>query len=181
MYPELRQRSAEELLEIGFDGYAVGGLSVGEPKELMNEMLAATVVHLPQDHAVYLMGVGTPEDLVEGVHQGVDMFDCVMPTRNARNGSLFTREGRINIKNSAFARDERPVDESCDCYTCRNYSRAYLRHLFMAREILAYRLNSIHNVSHYCSLMSRIRSAIKENKFNTFYTEFFQSKEEKVH
>ncbi|MGB5685642.1 MAG: tRNA guanosine(34) transglycosylase Tgt, partial [Candidatus Electrothrix sp.] len=148
MYPELRKPAAEELIEIGFDGYAMGGLSVGEPKELMHEMLDASVHLLPDSHPKYLMGVGTPEDLVEGVYRGVDMFDCVMPTRNARNGMLFTSEGRVVIKNSRYREDHRPLDEQCTCYTCRHYSRAYLRHLFQCREILAYQLNSIHNL-HY--------------------------------
>jgi len=173
MYPELRQRSAEELIEIGFDGYAVGGLSVGEPKELMNEMLAATVVHLPRDHGVYLMGVGTPEDLVEGVYQGVDMFDCVMPTRNARNGMLFTSQGRLVIKNSRYREDHRPIDEACNCYTCRHYSRAYLRHLFQCREILACQLNTIHNLHYYCSLMAEMRQAITGDRFLDFRKNFY--------
>ena len=176
MHPELRQRSAEELLEIGFDGYAVGGLSVGEPKELMNEMLAATVARLPRDQAVYLMGVGTPEDLVEGVHQGVDMFDCVMPTRNARNGMLFTSRGRLVIKNSRYREDHRPIDEACNCYTCRHYSRAYLRHLFQCREILACQLNTIHNLHYYCSLMAEMREAIAGDRFLDFRKEFYNQR-----
>jgi queuine tRNA-ribosyltransferase len=173
MYPELRQRSAAELIEIGFDGYALGGLSVGEPKEQMLEMLDATVHLLPDSHAKYLMGVGTPEDLVEGVFRGVDMFDCVMPTRNARNGMLFTSSGRVVIKNSCCRDDQGPVDERCGCYTCRNYSRAYLRHLFQCREILAYQLNSIHNLHYYCSLMAEMRQAIAADRFLEWRQEFY--------
>lgn len=181
MYPELRRRAAEELREIGFDGYAIGGLSVGEPKQLMDEMVVATVEHLPDDHPVYLMGVGTPEDLVEGVYRGIDMFDCVMPTRNGRNGMLFTSTGRLVIKNARFKRDRRPVDENCGCYTCRNYSRAYLRHLFMTREILAYQLNTIHNLFYYCSLMGRMRRAIEEDTFLEFRRGFYSRRQMEPH
>ena len=177
MYPELRRKAAAELIDIGFDGYAMGGLSVGEPKELMHEMLDASVPLLPDSHAKYLMGVGTPEDLVEGVYRGVDMFDCVMPTRNARNGMLFTSRGRVVIKNSCNREDQRPVDEQCDCYTCRNYSRAYLRHLFQSREILAYQLNSIHNLHYYCSLMADMRRAIAEDRFMAFRKTFYEQRE----
>lgn len=177
MYPELRREAAAELIDIGFDGYAMGGLSVGEPKHLMHEMLDASVPLLPDSHAKYLMGVGTPEDLVEGVYRGVDMFDCVMPTRNARNGMLFTSRGRVVIKNSCNREDRRPVDEQCDCYTCRNYSRAYLRHLFQSREILAYQLNSIHNLHYYCSLMADMRRAIEEDRFMAFRKTFYEQRE----
>jgi queuine tRNA-ribosyltransferase len=177
MYPELRREAAAELIDIGFDGYAMGGLSVGEPKELMHEMLDASVPLLPDSHAKYLMGVGTPEDLVEGVYRGVDMFDCVMPTRNARNGMLFTSRGRVVIKNSCNREDQRPVDEQCDCYTCRNYSRAYLRHLFQSREILAYQLNSIHNLHYYCSLMADMGRAIAEDHFMDFRKTFYEQRE----
>lgn len=173
MYEDLRREAAEELISIGFDGYAMGGLSVGEPKELMYDMTEATVQHLPKDHPVYLMGVGTPADLVEGVYRGVDMFDCVMPTRNARNGMLFTSHGRLVIKNSCYRDDQRPLDEHCSCYTCQNYSRAYLRHLFMSREILAYQLNSIHNLHYYCTLMADIRAAIEEDRFSAFRNDFY--------
>jgi queuine tRNA-ribosyltransferase len=172
MYPELRKTAAEELIEIGFDGYAMGGLSVGEPKELMHAMLDASVHLLPDSHPKYLMGVGTPEDLVEGVYRGVDMFDCVMPTRNARNGMLFTSQGRVVIKNSRYREDQRPLDEQCTCYTCRHYSRAYLRHLFQCREILAYQLNSIHNLHYYCTLMAEMRQAIAEDRFLEFRRKF---------
>jgi queuine tRNA-ribosyltransferase len=177
MYPELRREAAAELIDIGFDGYAMGGLSVGEPKELMHEMLDESVHLLPDGHAKYLMGVGTPEDLVEGVYRGVDMFDCVMPTRNARNGMLFTSHGRVVIKNSINREDHRPVDEQCNCYTCRNYSRAYLRHLFQSREILACQLNSIHNLHYYCSLMADMRRAIAEDRFMAFRKTFYEQRE----
>jgi len=176
MYPDLRRQAAQELIDIGFDGYALGGLSVGEPKDLMHDMTESTVARLPEDYPVYLMGVGTPEDLVEGVYRGVDMFDCVMPTRNARNGMLFTSQGKLVIKNSCYREDQRPVDQQCDCYTCRNFSRAYLRHLFMSREILAYQLNSIHNLHYYCSLMAGIRRAIEEDCFSAFRSGFYEQR-----
>ncbi len=177
MYPELRKEAAAELQDIGFDGYALGGLSVGEPKEIMHEMLDESVYLLPDSHAKYLMGVGTPEDLVEGVYRGVDMFDCVMPTRNARNGMLFTSQGRVVIKNGCNRDDHRPLDEQCSCYTCRHYSRAYLRHLFQCREILAYQLNSIHNLHYYCSLMADMRKAIAEDRFLDFRSNFYAKRE----
>lgn len=173
MYPELRKESAETLIEIGFDGYAIGGLSVGESKQQMHDMTEATVAHLPDEQPVYLMGVGTPEDLVEGVWRGVDMFDCVMPTRNARNGTLFTSSGKVVIKNSRHREDQAPVDERCGCYTCRNYSRAYLRHLFVSREILAYHLNTIHNLYYYLNLMQEIREAIEKDGFASFRNDFY--------
>ncbi len=172
MFPELRQEAAKKLVDMGFDGYALGGLSVGEPAEMMYDMIEATVEHLPASHPVYLMGVGTPENLVEAVHRGVDMFDCVMPTRNARNGMLFTSRGRLVIKNSRYRSDERQIDEECSCYTCANYSRAYLRHLFVSREILACQLNSIHNLHYYCNLMREMRQAIREDRFGSFRREF---------
>jgi queuine tRNA-ribosyltransferase len=165
VYPDLRRRSAEALNELGFSGMAVGGLSVGEPKDLMMEVLVATVPQLPVERPRYLMGVGTPEDLIRGVALGIDMFDCVLPTRNARNGSLFTSEGRILIKNAAFADDERPVDPACSCLTCRRYSRAYLRHLFMSGEYLSAILNTLHNVTFYLDTMTKIREAIKLDSF----------------
>ncbi len=173
MYPELRKESAETLIEIGFDGYAIGGLSVGESKQQMHDMTEATVAHLPDEQPVYLMGVGTPEDLVEGVWRGVDMFDCVMPTRNARNGTLFTSSGKVVIKNARHREDQAPVDERCGCYTCRNYSRAYLRHLFVSREILAYHLNTIHNLYYYLNLMQEIRDAIEKDSFASFRNDFY--------
>lgn len=177
MYPDLRQRTARTLVEAGFDGYALGGLSVGEPKELMYGMIEASVVCLPDDQPVYLMGVGTPEDLVEAVYRGVDMFDCVMPTRNARNGMLFTSRGRIVIKNACYHDDPGPIDDLCDCHTCRNYSRAYLRHLFMSRELLAYQLNSIHNLHYYCSLMAGMREAIQRDEFLSFRDNFYAGRQ----
>jgi queuine tRNA-ribosyltransferase len=176
MFPDLRIEAIQQLIDIGFDGYALGGLSVGEPKELMYELLEATADHLPADHARYLMGVGTPEDLVEGVFHGIDMFDCVMPTRNARNGMLFTSQGRLVIKNACFQQDQRPLDETCGCYTCRHYSRAYLRHLFQCREILAYQLNTIHNLHYYCTLMAGMREAIREDCFLAFRRTFYQQR-----
>lgn len=173
MYPDLRKEHAETLIDIGFDGYALGGLSVGEPKELMHEMTEASVPHLPEDYSRYLMGVGTPADLVEGVWRGIDMFDCVMPTRNARNGTLFTSRGRVVIKNAKYREDQRPLDEDCDCYTCRNYSRAYLRHLFQCREILSYHLNTIHNLHYYLNLMDGIRKSIENDCFAVFRKDFY--------
>ncbi len=172
LYRDLRRASVEALAEIGFDGYAIGGLSVGEPKALMLETLEATAPLLPAGRARYLMGVGTPEDIVEGVHHGIDMFDCVMPTRCARNGLLFTNHGKVVIKNARYRTDQAPLDETCDCYTCRNFSRAYLRHLFIAREILALLLNTIHNVRFYLALMERIRTAIAGGAFEDFRRSF---------
>jgi len=173
MYPDLRAKALAELVEIGFDGYALGGLSVGEPAELMMEITAEIAALMPADYPRYLMGVGTPENLVEAVSRGIDMFDCVMPTRNARNGMLFTSSGRLVIKNARHQDDQRPVDEECDCYTCRHYSRAYLRHLFMAREILSSQLNTIHNLHYYVGLMARMRKAIEEDRFGQFRREFY--------
>ncbi|HPV53933.1 MAG TPA: tRNA guanosine(34) transglycosylase Tgt [Syntrophales bacterium] len=172
LYRDLRRASVEALAEIGFDGYAIGGLSVGEPKALMLETLEATAPLLPAGRARYLMGVGTPEDIVEGVHHGIDLFDCVMPTRCARNGLLFTNHGKVVIKNARYRTDQAPLDETCDCYTCRNFSRAYLRHLFIAREILALLLNTIHNVRFYLALMERIRTAIAGGAFEDFRRSF---------
>jgi len=171
-YPELRRRSAEETVAIGFDGYAVGGLSVGEPKEAMLEAAAVALAALPGDAPRYLMGVGTPEDLVEGVRLGADMFDCVMPTRNARNGMLFTAGGRVVIKNARYLRDASPVEDNCGCYTCRNFSRAYLRHLFVSREILAMRLLTLHNLSYYMRLMSQLREAVVRGEIEAFARRF---------
>lgn len=173
MHADLRKRSAEEIVDIGFDGYAIGGLSVGETKTLMYDMIDATAPHMPEDRPRYLMGVGTPEDLVEAMDRGIDMFDCVMPTRNARNGMLFTSFGRLVIKNSRYERDNGPIDEACDCYTCRNFSRAYLRHLFKAGEILSSVLNTIHNLHYYLNIMQKARRAIKEDSFPEFKREFY--------
>ena len=172
MYRDLRTASVETLVEIGFDGYAIGGLSVGEPKALMLEALEETAHLLPAGQPRYLMGVGTPEDIVEGVHHGIDLFDCVIPTRCARNGLLFTNRGKVVIKNARYRTDQAPLDETCDCYTCRNFSRAYLRHLFIAREILALLLNTIHNVRFYLALMERIRTAIAGDAFEAFRRSF---------
>ncbi len=172
MYKDLRTESVQHLREVGFDGYAIGGLSVGEPKPMMLEILVHTAPLLPEDAPRYLMGVGTPRDIVRGVGLGIDMFDCVMPSRNARNGSLFTWQGKITIKNARYKSDARPVEENCGCYTCRTFSRAYLRHLFVAKEILASILNTIHNLHFYLDLMAHIRKAITENTFATFREQF---------
>lgn len=170
---ELREQSAKELVAMDFDGYALGGLSVGEGFDLRLRTIEATVSHLPEERPVYLMGVGTPEDLVEAVSLGVDMFDCVLPTRNARNGTLFTATGRVAIKNARYARDPGPIEEGCGCYTCSRFSRAYLRHLYIARELLAYRLNTIHNLHYYGGLMAEIRQAIGEGGLETFKERFY--------
>jgi queuine tRNA-ribosyltransferase len=172
MYEDLRDESLAGLNEIGFDGIAIGGLSVGEPKEDMMRVLRHVGPRLPADKPHYLMGVGTPEDLVEGVNSGVDMFDCVMPTRNARNGWLFTRFGDVKIKNARYKDEERPLDETCGCYTCRNFSRAYLHHLHRAGEILGARLNTIHNLYYYLDLMRQARDAIDAGAFQAFRTGF---------
>lgn len=161
MYPHLRQESADKLVEIDFDGYAVGGVSVGEPQELLYEMAAITPGMLPEDKPRYLMGVGYPADIVHAVMHGFDMFDCVLPTRNARNGQTFTWEGELSIKQEAHKEDPRPLDEACDCYTCKHYSRAYLRHLFKADEIMASVLMTTHNIHFYQSLMRTLRDAIE--------------------
>ena len=180
MYPDLRAEAVEEIVSIGFDGYALGGLSVGEPREVMYDMTGQTSELLPDNAAKYVMGVGTPEDLVECVYRGVDMFDCVMPTRNARNGMLFTSKGRLVIKNARYYNDHQPLDEKCTCYTCRNYSRAYLRHLYMAREIMASHLNTIHNLHYYVNLMADMRRAIREDSFETFRKNFYEMREQKA-
>ncbi|WP_228098293.1 tRNA guanosine(34) transglycosylase Tgt [Chitinilyticum piscinae] len=172
MYEDLRDESLAGLDDIGFHGMAIGGLSVGEPKEDMARILAHTAPKLPVNKPRYLMGVGTPEDLVYGVSQGIDMFDCVMPTRNARNGMLFTRYGDIKIKNAVHRQDKRPLDESCDCYTCRNFSRAYLHHLFRSGEILGAQLNTIHNLRYYQVLMAEMRTAIEQDAFPAFVARF---------
>jgi queuine tRNA-ribosyltransferase len=173
MFGDLRREHAHALVDIGFDGYALGGLSVGEDKARMQEMTEAAIPHLPAAYPRYLMGVGTPEDLVEGVYRGVDMFDCVMPTRNARNGTLFTSTGKITIKNACYRDDKAPLDADCTCYTCRNYSRAYLRHLFQCREILSYHLNTIHNLHYYLNLMAGMRAAIERDQFPAFRDDFY--------
>ena len=176
MYEDLRDESLAGLVGIGFDGYAIGGLSVGEPKEDMLRILAHTAPKLPADKPRYLMGVGTPEDLVAAVSRGVDMFDCVMPTRNARNGWLFTRHGDIKLKNAKYKMDTGPLDPDCQCYTCRHFSRAYLHHLHRLGEILGARLNTIHNLHYYQELMAGMRLAIEQDRFDTFVTEFAQQR-----
>jgi queuine tRNA-ribosyltransferase len=176
MYQALREESIAGLTDIGFDGYAIGGLSVGEPKEEMMQTLEGIAPHLPTDKPRYLMGVGTPEDLVEAVCRGIDMFDCVMPTRNARNGHLFTTTGVIKIRNSQYEYDNRPLDENCGCYTCQHYSRAYLRHLDKCKEMLGSRLNTIHNLYYYLQLMQGLRDAISEQRLNQFVTAFYQQR-----
>ncbi|WP_332672869.1 tRNA guanosine(34) transglycosylase Tgt [Aromatoleum sp.] len=172
MFEDLRDESLAALADIGFSGYAIGGLSVGEPKEDMARILAHTAPRLPADKPRYLMGVGTPEDIVAGVAAGIDMFDCVMPTRNARNGWLFTRFGDIKIKNASHKQDTRPLDPSCDCYTCRNFSRSYLHHLHRAGEILGSMLNTIHNLRYYQTLTAELRAAIAAGEFAQYVTRF---------
>ena len=168
MYSDLRRRSVEAMGEIGFDGYAIGGLSVGESKGMMVQVVGETAPLLPVHQPRYLMGVGTPWDMAQAIQQGVDLFDCVLPTRNARNGMLFTRTGRLVIKNARFAEDDLPIEPGCSCYTCRNYSRAYLRHLYLAEEILAMRLNTIHNLHFYLTFMKEIRQAIDQDRLQEF-------------
>ena len=175
VYADLRRESAERTVEVGFEGYAIGGLSVGEPVATMYEVVEQTAAHLPGEQPRYLMGAGTPEDLVECVARGIDMFDCVLPTRNARNGQLFTSEGRINIRNAKYAEDDRPLDPACGCYTCRRHSRAYLRHLYMAGEMTAAALNTLHNLSFYLDTMRTIRDAIAFRTFDTFRQGFLRS------
>jgi queuine tRNA-ribosyltransferase len=173
MYPDLRENSAAGLTAMGFDGYAIGGLSVGEPEHERNRVLDCTLPHLPAQQPRYLMGVGKPEDIIEAVRRGVDMFDCVIPTRNARTGFLYTRSGVLKIRNSQYHDDIRPVDENCGCYTCRHYSRAYLRHLDKCGEILGSRLNTIHNLHYYQDLMRDIREAIESDRFDEFAEDFY--------
>lgn len=172
MFEDLRDESLAGLSELGFHGLAIGGLSVGEPKEDMMRVLQHVGPRLPAELPHYLMGVGTPEDLMAGVAAGVDMFDCVMPTRNARNGWLFTRFGDVKIKNAAHRNDQRPLDESCSCYTCKNFSRAYLHHLHRVGEILGARLNTIHNLHYYLQLMKEAREAIEQHRFDAFRARF---------
>jgi len=176
MHESLRDESLAGLVNIGFDGYAIGGLSVGEPKEDMLRILDYVAPQMPADKPRYLMGVGTPEDLVDAVSRGVDMFDCVMPTRNARNGWLFTRFGTVRIKNAQYRLDTRPLDEECGCYACRNFTRAYLHHLHRIGEILGARLNTIHNLYYYQELMQGIRRAIEEGRFAEFVQQFRQAR-----
>jgi len=172
VYKDLRLKSAHDIVDMDFDGYAIGGLSVGEPKSIMWEMVDTVMDLLPREKPRYLMGLGFPEDILEGIHRGIDMFDCVIPTRLARNGNLFTWNGRINIKNARYTKDERPVDATCNCYTCRTYSRAYLRHLLVSHELTSFYLNTIHNVYFYADFLKKIREAIREGTFNAFYESF---------
>ena len=174
MYEHLRHQSLMELIDIGFDGYAIGGLSVGEPKNEMFAILDYLAPHLPQNKPHYLMGVGTPTDIVEAVLRGIDMFDCVMPTRNARNGHLFTSQGTIKIRNSCYKQDTSPLDPNCACYTCQHYSRAYLHHLDKAHEILGAHLNTVHNLHFYQNLMQALRGAIEHQQLETFVNTFYK-------
>jgi queuine tRNA-ribosyltransferase len=178
MHPDLRKMNAEEIVNIGFDGYAIGGLSVGETKSMMMEMIETVLQVLPDNRPRYLMGIGKPEDIVECIPLGVDMFDCVLPTRNARNGMLFTHTGKVMIRNAIYENDDGPVDQYCNCYTCRNYSRAYLRHLHMANEILAARLSTIHNLNYYFSLIQNAREAISAGDYESFRSKFYSMREE---
>lgn len=171
-YPDLRDRSRDELLELDFPGYAIGGLSVGEEQPRTWDLAERVAEGLPEERPRYLMGMGTPLDLVEGVRRGIDMFDCVMPTRNARNGTVFTRWGRLVLKNAVYTRDSSPIDEECGCYTCRNFSRGYLRHLFQAGEILGPTLATYHSLYYYCELMREMRKAIERDRFSKWCAEF---------
>ncbi len=174
---EFRKMSAEQLCALeDFDGYAIGGLSVGEPNQDMYDTVEWTTQFMPENKPRYLMGVGTPEDLIENIERGVDMFDCVMPTRNARNGTLFTSFGRVNIKKASFKEDEKPIDEECTCYTCQNFTRAYMNHLFRAGEITYFRLASLHNIHYYLNLMKQARAAILANKWDEFKKEFYSKR-----
>jgi len=175
IFPQLRRQSAEYLTSLGFSGYAIGGLSIGEPKKVTLAMTEETVASLPENKPRYLMGVGSPEDLLEGIARGVDIFDSALPTRVARNGAFFTRLGRVNIRNTAYKQMEQPVDPDCDCYTCRTFSAAYLHHLFNCNELLAYRLATIHNLRFICTLMCKARSAILDGTFNSFKENFLSS------
>ncbi|MCX7951811.1 MAG: tRNA guanosine(34) transglycosylase Tgt [Clostridiales bacterium] len=174
MYKDLREESIREMIKLDFPGYAVGGLSIGEPKDIMYQVMDWTVHLLPEDKPRYLMGVGSPDALLEGVIRGVDMFDCVLPTRIARNGTVFTSKGKLVVRNAEYAEDFRPLDEECDCYACRNYSRAYIRHLFKAKEILGARLTTIHNLRFLLKLMEDVRQAIMEDRLLDFKEEFFE-------
>ncbi|CAN2249849.1 tRNA guanosine(34) transglycosylase Tgt [Bacillus vallismortis] len=173
-YEDLRTQSAKDLISLDFPGYAIGGLSVGEPKDVMNRVLEFTTPLLPKDKPRYLMGVGSPDALIDGAIRGVDMFDCVLPTRIARNGTVFTADGRLNMKNAKFERDFRPIDEECDCYTCKNYTRAYIRHLIRCNETLGLRLTTYHNLHFLLHLMEQVRQAIREDRLGDFREEFFE-------
>jgi len=180
MFKDLRQTAAESLIPFDFSGYAIGGLSVGEPVELMLEMAEHTLPKLPYEKPKYIMGVGTPENLIEMVALGADMFDCVLPTRNARNGQVFSAQGTLNICNAKYRQDTRPLEPGCTCYTCSNYSRAYLRHLYMAKELLAYRLNTLHNIYFFLNFMKQIREAIIKDEFDAFRKNFNRKRENRI-
>jgi len=167
-FPDLRDQATQDMVALDFDGYAIGGLSVGEPKDAMLDVIDRVAPNLPQERPRYVMGVGTPEDVIDGVARGIDLFDCVMPTRHARTGWLFTSQGRVIIKHARYATDDAPLDPECSCYTCRHFSRAYLRHLFVTGEILAARLNTIHNLSFYLGMMAEIRTALDEGRFGAW-------------
>ncbi|AIU78270.1 queuine tRNA-ribosyltransferase [Bacillus subtilis] len=173
-YEDLRTQSAKDLVSLDFPGYAIGGLSVGEPKHVMNRVLEFTTPLLPKDKPRYLMGVGSPDALIDGAIRGVDMFDCVLPTRIARNGTVFTNEGRLNMKNAKYERDFRPIDEECSCHTCQNYSRAYIRHLIRCNETFGIRLTTYHNLHFLLHLMEQVRQAIREDRLGDFREEFFE-------
>jgi len=176
LYEDLRIESAQEIRSLPFDGFAIGGLSIGETPELMQKMAYHTAPLLPLNRPRYLMGVGRPEDLVEGVRAGIDMFDCVMPTRNARNGQLFTSQGKVNIKNAKYAESKEPLDPECECEACTQYTRAYLRHLFVSKELLSARLNTIHNLTYYIRLMKQMREAIFEDRFEEWTKTFYRKR-----
>ena len=174
IFPDLRKRGAEELTEMDFDGYALGGLSVGEPYSLRREILNCADEYLPSDKPRYLMGVGTPEEILDCIYLGIDMFDCALPTRIARNGTVFTSQGKITLRNATYKEDPNPIDSECQCYTCKNYSRAYLRHLLLAKEILGARLTTYHNLYFLARLVDKAREAIAEDKFKYFKKNFIQ-------
>ena len=180
MYPDLRQESAERTVEIGFDGYAIGGLSVGEPTHLMYEMAAYTLPHLPDDQAKYVMGIGTPLDLLNLVALGADMFDCVNPTRYGRNGCAWTWKGKVVVRNGQYALDKKPLDPNCECYTCKNFTRSYLRHLFNAQEMLGGILTSYHNIYFFVHFMKKMRQAIQAGEFLKFKRSFERQYQEKA-
>lgn len=173
-YLDLRKKAVEQLLDIGFDGYAIGGVSVGEPNDLIHEISAYTASLLPEDKARYLMGLGTPPDILEAISEGIDMFDCVVPTRNGRNGQAFTMNGELQLRNAEYKEDFTPIDKDCGCMTCRNYTRAYIRHLFNTEELLGLRLVSLHNIHFYVKLIELSRAAIREDDFNNFHKSFIK-------
>ena len=175
VFRDLRKKSAKEITSLNFDGYGIGGLSVGEPKNIMNEMLDLTVPLIPVEKPRYLMGVGSPDYIVEGIRRGIDMFDCVLPTRIARNGAVFTSEGRLNMKNAVYARDFSPLDSQCSCYTCSSYSRAYIRHLIKANEILGVRLTTIHNLAYIIDITNRLRKGIIDGNFDQVAKEILKN------